>query len=473
MPDEAEKSVRKTTRRKACLGCLGALAVLLAALLVFLFTVVVPVAHTWHVLGDVEPDLRLPMLAGSGGEDIAKEAVRRLGGPARARARLRQYLGMPASLGFRAAAVWALGACGRESVPDLIGPLDDEDRFVRRQTEDVLVRVVRAANCDDAVVSRLLAAASDERDRVRYGVLGVLERAVPGDKRVIAMLIDSLGDRYPPVRQRAAFALGKGNVVGAIPHLAEAATDPDERCRRYAAMALGWIGGCTTVNGEFCDDDRDMVLIINSVKYAEGSAPEPSRQAAKALLGFLDDRSEPVRSQALSSLGHVGPGAVAIALPLSKLLGDADVRVRRAAADALAEAGSRDAAVVAALRAGLKSEDATVRSCCVRALGRAGPAAKAAAADLQSLLDSSRGATQVEIAEALGRIGEPREDVTAALLKGARRGGAVGNSCLEAMGSMGDKARSSIPRLREIEKTGGAMGDAARRAIEKIEKSGK
>jgi HEAT repeat protein len=190
----------------------------------------------------------------------------------------------------------------------------DPNKYVRFLAESALARTWRSTSCRSYLLQELETAMSDPRWTVRFGALGVMEEAEIRDGRATAAMIASLRDAHPLIRQRAAFMLGKFDVAEAIPHLAPATSDLDERFRCLAAQSLGWIGGDEmSVGASFSEEHEDQVIVVSSVRSI-GRRPENPEAvpAIVALLGFMEDTSPKVRKQVLDSLPGIETGLTAM-----------------------------------------------------------------------------------------------------------------------------------------------------------------
>lgn len=119
------------------------------------------------------------------------------------------------------------------SVRPLRRGLEDPDPCVRRVAARLLGRNRHPA-AGAALLEALRSADAETRRMAAIG-LGFAELRDAADP-----LIDALGDRAPPVRSAAAWALGEVDDPRATPHLiALLERDPDAGVRRAAAWALG------------------------------------------------------------------------------------------------------------------------------------------------------------------------------------------------------------------------------------------
>jgi len=203
-----------------------------------------------------------------------------------------------------------------------------------------------------------------------YGLEGCGPDAAPA-------LIAALLDRYEPLREDAAAALGK---LGprAVPPLVAALRSPRAWQRQGAARALG------------------------SIKSADEAV-------LSGLTGLLGDPDESVRVAAANGLGGIGSAAAPAKRALaSAMAGDSSPQVRSCCALALAEIAPEDTVAELAIR--LADADDSVRQMVAVALGRIGPPAKKgnALANLTACLHDRSQGVRVEAAIAIALIDPER-----------------------------------------------------------------
>jgi HEAT repeat protein len=243
-------------------------------------------------------------------------------------------------------------------------------------------------------------------------------------------------DGAPDERLEAAQTLGgvsAGEAAVAVPALAAALQDDDERVVDAAARSLGQIG-VTAARGDgraavralavALTDSRPGVRVAAAV--ALGTAAAASAPEVDALAVALGDRSVEVRSAAARALGAVGsshtlfpPEALIAALEADP---SDDVRAEAAAALGQFLTG-RDAATLALLRA-LGADVPRVRAACDSALARLrsfrsfakeGRTAAIVPALIEALANRER-RVRYHAAAALGEIGPEAEAAVPALV---------------------------------------------------------
>lgn len=242
-----------------------------------------------------------------------------------------------------------------------------------------------------------------------------------GDPKAIDPLVEALKDKFRPVREAAAEALGK---LGGDPRGVEAFLDflknSSSMVREEGAAALGKIG---------------------------------HRSAAEALIQVINDESFFVRLSAVISLGKVGDSGATE--PLTQCLKDEDKDIREAASSALGIVG--DARAVESLIQTLKDESPRVRYHAADSLGKLGDARA-----VEALIEATRDKGWLEDAAGKnqGKKKSPQNP-------GATPRKWVRQKAVEALGMIGD-ARA-VPALTEaLNDKHEPVREAARQALEKL-----
>lgn len=242
-----------------------------------------------------------------------------------------------------------------------------------------------------------------------------------GDPKAIDPLVDALKDRYRPVRDFAAEALGKlGGDPRGVEVFLEYVKDSKSMAREEGATALGKIG---------------------------------DRSAAEALIALLNDESFFVRQSAMISLGKIGD--MRATEPLIPLLKDEDKDIRESASSALGSLG--DVRAVEPLIQTLKDESPRVRYHAADSLGKLGDA-RAVEALIEATKDKgwlgeSTGGSQAKKKSSNNPGSTPRRWVR--------------QKAIEALGTIGD-ARA-IPALTEaLNDKHEPVRETARQALEKL-----
>ncbi len=211
--------------------------------------------------------------------------------------------------------------------------------------------------------------------------------------------LSALRSDAPPVRARAAAALGRLGARSAVPALVEAVEDVNPAVRRESAKALGGIKDARAVPHLIeALNDSDVNVRLYAA-YALGEIKDP--RSVDALVQSLDDPEWAVRDQvrwALAGIGGreiAGPVADALRAPRADLAGLAWL-LGRLDADQVA-------AHVAAL---LNEDDATVRLRAVDVLG--GLESPAAVDPLAAALEDCAAAVRSRAVAGLVRLSDDR-----------------------------------------------------------------
>jgi HEAT repeat protein len=238
----------------------------------------------------------------------------------------------------------------------------------------VLVELVAMADQDEPARRELVAALGHDSERVRSGaavVLGSLKEPLPA--RFAPSLALLTEDRNPTLRMQAAVALrwaalGQAQQEQVIRRLDELLDDRNHAVRTQAMVTLGVIG------------PRSGFLKVARVRE------------------MVADADDVMRHRAVVALGGFGPTAGGAIPALQSALKDRNVYVRRAAAASLAQIGAE---AVSALASGLSDKDYDVRKHAVIALGSVVPQTKGV---LPALQTASKDADEEVAAAALDTI---------------------------------------------------------------------
>lgn len=185
-------------------------------------------------------------------------------------------------------------------------------------------------------------------------------------------------DKY--VRRNAVWALAKLGppALKAIPHLCEALKDADPRTASGAAQALGNMGE------EAADAVPDLIEAMRGTnivlcRLAAKALSQVGRPALPPLIGNLRHRDPFVRGEAALALGWMGPMAATAIPGLIEIIRDT-----QPAAAAPAAVGSRTPATAVAPNPPAAPAEDSSRVHAIQALGRIGPAAASALPLLQA-----------------------------------------------------------------------------------------
>ena len=256
--------------------------------------------------------------------------------------------------------------------------LREEDAEIRGEA---LRTFVALRPPSEVVLPALLAAAEDPHEFVRTVAAAALvphlkeapDRVVPALARMFT------ADAPSDLRREIAEALGaEGSAASAaVPALATALDDSDDRVCSAAASALARIGGPGIAALEVrlgAEDPERRALTVNGLG-------DGGKAAVPVLVRALVDESARVRCAAVMALGRVGADAGSAVLALvGGLEGDADLIVVAKAALALGQIGLPAAGAKAALERATGHEDVRVQVAAIKALAQVRGAERAEAA---------------------------------------------------------------------------------------------
>lgn len=292
-------------------------------------------------------------------------------------------------------------------IPPLVAALDDPDPDLRQWSAEVFAEEGDAIdNSPDAVPAllKLFTGTDDAVARTAARALGKLSARAPS---IAPKILAALADAQPAVRRRAAEALTRAarplddrgtrllvpkefQTAEAIAALAKAVEDANNEVRTEAIRTLGGIGPA-----------------------AAKALPALAKVAASA------DADKAVRVAAFAAIGQIGQDGATAVPALLAALKDPDDAVQRAAAEALARYGKE---AVPALRKALGEADVAVQFGAVQALAAIGPDAKDALAELTPLLKGDQAYPRLLAATAVLRIDPTRKDALPVLKAGLADG---------------------------------------------------
>lgn len=228
----------------------------------------------------------------------------------------------------------------------------------------------------------------------------------------------AMADSDPAVRSRAALAIGKRQIVAALPPLVDHLSDSDPTVRAAAAEALGQFTAFPKGLGERAapilirtlgDGQYEvrlaMIRALDSMVRAQALSPIELNLLLSPVILRVDDDNVGVRRAAVGLLGRVGRLGQSglterLLLPLLGRLSDNSRDVRGEALSALATIGAKSAAP-AVLRM-LRDPAEEVRRQAIHCLGRLG--SPDAVVPLTELLATGPEPQRAATALALGRI---------------------------------------------------------------------
>jgi HEAT repeat protein len=373
----------------------------------------------------------------------------------------------------------ALGAIGPEAGPALIAALADLEARRRAGAVQALAQITPPFRAAGATVAEVLGKEKDPAVRVALlaalpklsadpaaslpflipAILGEDEtqrhaalNAVLGERAlrsaVLPLLATSLKDKAPPVRERAAHALGRFGPEAApvLPALLEATRAAGGA--PVFADALAQIG---------------PAVLPTLLQALQTGKPEDSAWILRALRGFgspavpvlseaLKHASPAVRAAAASTLGAMGRDAADAVNPLFVLTEDASPEVQAAALRALVAQRADSGRLKPLLQTALASKNVDVRKAGAAGTAALGGAAQLGVQGLLDLLADDDAMGRVAAVQALGQLGA--ESAPAVEPLAARLGDlALQSQIIETLGKIGPAASSAVPRLVELAKS--------------------
>jgi HEAT repeat protein len=367
--------------------------------------------------------------------------------------------------GRRRAAAFALGRAGPAAVaavPKLVIALRDPAAPVREAAAYALGEIGPTA-WEDTFPALLAILTADSETLVRRSAafaLGSLAKdgLTPEDEiagKVRTGLENALKDRFPSVRQNAAWALGRlssKRSASSVTALAGALKDADPLVRRESSAALGNLGASAHDAASWlvvsCKSDKDLEVRKTSLTSLANILNPNDRAIAVELRPMLRNAdAETARLSALALAVIGGPDAAPAVPILCGALREHDVEIRRRAASGLEHIGLDAPAAVASLTAALGDPDPIVRRNAALALAHIGARAEPAVRTLAKILDTSGEAGEIRFyaAEALAQISPAIEPAIPVLLRVLRQ---------ETDPNLRERAVLALGRLEDIERAG-------------------
>jgi HEAT repeat protein len=209
----------------------------------------------------------------------------------------------------RLAIIQALPALGSRDRSPLIGLLSDPSDAIRREAVTALARLGPDAGATAALLDRLRGDSSDEvRRQAAQGLARTWQAPAAGAgtgdpfRAAPSALLDALGSGPGPVREAAAYSLGRTGGPGAEDALRELLRNGRTETERIAAAeALGELRSPTALpdlTAALADSERPGLRRTAAAAIGAMSTPE----AMSALVKALDDSDPFVRRQAQQSL---------------------------------------------------------------------------------------------------------------------------------------------------------------------------
>jgi HEAT repeat protein len=294
-----------------------------------------------------------------------------------------------------------LEAALQKLVPVLERALKDRDRAIRTSAAIALWRITHESKTALPVML-------EELELLSYEDAELIEKLRTG-KPVPVVLVElvSMAEQDEQARQGLVAAMGHDN----------------ERVRAGVAVV---VGGTKKPSKLFAPplalmmEDRNPTIRMQAtiaVRWLElGQAQQ--EQVIRRLDELLDDRNEPVKIQALVTLGVIGPRSGLVKLDhIRESIRDGDGLVRTRAVETLGRFGSKSGSSIAVIQLALKDRDVHVRRMAAASLGQIGAEAVAA---LKLGLSDRDYDVRKHVAIALGTVGPPAKDALAALRVASR-----------------------------------------------------
>jgi HEAT repeat protein len=218
---------------------------------------------------------------------------------------------------------------GPQFAPTFTKALDDADHNVRIVASHALADLGPLGR---TAVPRMLAILKDkkERDDVRWAMAIDLGKLGQCEEQAVPTLLQLLESACPLLRSGAANALGRlgSKDDKVVPALLNALKDPDIGVRGNAAQSLGHLrkdaDKCVPALTGFLREVkayRGNTDPRYSIMWALGRFGPDSRPAVSVLVEIAEDKrvSKTFRSEAITTLGEIGPAAQA-AIPALRTL---------------------------------------------------------------------------------------------------------------------------------------------------------
>ncbi len=362
-------------------------------------------------------------------------------------------------------------------VPDVVAALASKDRHVQRNA----VRLLSALG--PMAVAELAKAVETGDPQVCWRACDALANIGPDAKNAVPGLVKLLDSSDDLTSWHAARAIGEiGHPAeGAVAGLSKALSHTSPTVRAHAASALGKLAPASKSAVEPLTkalSDDNLNVQINAAGALGALGPEAAG-SAEALVTAMQEEEAALAIHAAQALSQLGPKAVPA---VSKLLAEEDLR--QLAAMILGQMGPAAKPAVDALIAAIDEKNETVKRDVIVALALIGPEAKPASTKLMALLEDPDAAARPAAAFALGKIGEKR---AIPLLE--RTAKVPGNprlqlACAHALITLDPKNEKyitlAVPRFmngldselplvrREVAEALGAIGTKAKSAVPKL-----
>jgi HEAT repeat protein len=269
--------------------------------------------------------------------------------------------------------------------------------------------------------------------------------------------LELLGDARPDLRSRGVQALGRAQVLSAVPRISALISDMDQNVRQNVLHTLATLGARSEIPRIVACLEDPSPLIPSAA--AQALVVLDAKEAIPAIAALLNRRERDDDDRIIEVLA--GLDAVQAAPAIANRLGSKDGKVRAAAARALTDLDARDDA--ARILPLLRDEDEVARAAALWAVGRF--RLKEAADQVLKLLGDEDADVRFVAAWAAGKLRIPA--AVPALLKmlGSNQQDAFA-SAVWALGEL--RAKEALPRLTELAASSTSSGLAAAEALSAI-----
>ena len=176
-----------------------------------------------------------------------------------------------------------------------------------------------------------------------------------------------------------------------------------------------------------------------------GTLGSGDEQAIPALIDLLSDRTETVRRNAIRALGKIGPQASAALDILIASLAESDSKTRDISAEAILRVEPKAEALIQAL----EHPDAKTRDGAKEALLKISAEHKTAVPTLVHALGNADKDVKQAVSEALGRIGSPAVDSLIAAMKERK----LRPDALATLSTIGAKAKKALTAIGKVSRS--------------------
>jgi len=217
-------------------------------------------------------------------------------------------------------ALWHLRTHARDLAPALAKALRDEDEYMRKTAERVLVtfEFQKALGTLSKAMPELVEALGDDRASVRLSAVSIIWLAGPQPNVVggepppatlMPALLRALVDGDSRVRANAAASLAniQKDAAPALPALRQALGDEDPKVRMWTVRAVSWIGAAEEVPAILrCARDKDAGVRAVVYSALAGATGTDVDAALAALTKGMQDEDPTARTAAVNGIWGLG-----------------------------------------------------------------------------------------------------------------------------------------------------------------------